>query len=348
MQKETDADSAALLEMAQQLKLRPAAYRRAMEIARLAPDRAAWLRYIDRFLIAVGALLISTGVAVFFAWNWAGLDAVVKFTLIEGGIVAAVMLAWRSGLDSVIGRVGLLTAAFLTGILLAVFGQVYQTGADPYGLFLTWALLILPWAVIGQQAGVWMLLQLLLNLTVILYYTQVLHPPEGWWQLSQLLGPLVWLGTAVTDSTLASYLFALNAAALVLWEVGARRGIAWMHGVVFPRLIAMLALSTVLIPTLIIIVAASFEEQAGIGLISPVLMAAITGLCLYYYRYQSHDLFILTVFLLGSIMIVNAFAIRFMLGGSGSLLFLAFLIIAQVAGAAWWLRKVAAGWAVKA
>ena len=220
MHQETTASYANVHEMARQLKLNAAAYRRAIEIARLAPDRADWLRHIDRFLIAIGALLIVAGIASFFAWNWSDLNYLVKFALIEGGIVAAVVLAWRFGLDSNAGRISLFAAAFLTGTLLAVFGQVYQTGADPYGLFLAWAVLILPWAIIGRQAGIWMLLQILLNLTVIMYYTQVLNPPDGWWQLSQLLGPLVWLGTTVMDSTLASYLFALNAVALVIWEFG--------------------------------------------------------------------------------------------------------------------------------
>lgn len=348
MPRHTTASYANVQRMAEQLHLSANAYRRAFDVAGLAPDREHLLRHIDRFLIAIGALLITAGIAVFFAWNWADLAAPVKFTLIEGGMVAAIVLVWRAGLDSVVGRVGLLAAAFLTGVLLAVFGQVYQTGADPYGLFFTWALLVLPWAIIGQQAGVWILLQLLLNLSVIMYYTQVLHPPEGWWQLSQLLGPLVWLGTTMTDSTLASYLFALNAGALILWEFNAHRGIAWMQGRMFPRLIALLALSTVVIPTLIIIVVASFEGQPGIGLVSPVLMLAASGLCLYYYRYRNHDLFILTFVLLGSIMVLTSVAIRFTLGGSGSLLFLAVLVIAQVAGAAWWLRQVAAGWEGKA
>ena len=43
-----------------------------------------------------------------------------------------------------------------------------------------------------------------------------LHPPDGWWELARLLGPLVWIGSTVTDSTLASYLFTLNLAALVV------------------------------------------------------------------------------------------------------------------------------------
>lgn len=344
MRKEISAGYANVQEMAQQLRLSAAAYRRAIEIARLTPDRTGWLRYVDRFLMVVGAALIVAGIAAFFAWNWAELGHMVKFALIEGGIVAAAVVTWRFGLDSTAGRIGLFAAAFLTGTLLAVFGQVFQTGADPYGLFLVWAAFILPWAIVGRQAGIWMLLQILLNLTVIMYYTQVLHPPDGWWQLAQLLGPLVWLGTTVMDSTLASYLFALNAAALAIWEFGAGRGVAWMQGTLFPRLIACAAFCTVLIPTLIIIIARSLDETTGLSVISPVLLLGATGACLYYYRQRRHDLFILTCSLLSVIMVLTSSFVRYLLGDSGGLLVLAVLVIAQVAGAAWWLRHVAQRW----
>jgi len=344
MPKVTPASYGNVQEMAEQLNLSAAAYRRAIEIARLTPDQARWLCDIDRFLSAVGASLIIAGIAAFFAWNWADLNYMAKFALIQGGIIAAVVMVWRLGIDSSAGRISLFAAAFLTGTLLAVFGQVYQTGADPYSLFLAWAALILPWAIIGRQAGIWLLLQLLLNLTIIMYYTQVLHPPEGWWQLAQLLGPLVWLGTTIMDSTLASYLFALNAAALVIWEVGAHNGIAWMQGRVFPRLTAVAALSTVLIPTIVIIAAAGFLEGARLSVISPILLLAATAACIYYYQHQRHDLLILTCSLFGAIMIITAFAIRYMMEGTGSLLVLALLLIAQVAGAAWWLRQVARRW----
>jgi uncharacterized membrane protein len=255
-----------------------------------------------------------------------------------------VFTALRLRLDSIAGKASLFAAALLTGTLLAVFGQVYQTGADPYGLFLAWALLILPWAIVGRQAGIWLLLQLLLNLTVIMYYTQVLHPPDGWWELARLLGPLVWLGATVVDSTLASYLFVLNLVALAIWEIGAGRSVAWMQGTLFPRLAAFAAFSTVLIPTLIIIVVGSLEQKTELSLISPLLLLAATGASLYYYRQRRPDLFILTCSLLGVIMVITSFFVRHTLTGSGGLLFVALLLIAQVAGAAWWLRQVAQRW----
>jgi uncharacterized membrane protein len=341
MHTEIAANPGNLLEMAQQLKLSDVAYARALELAGLTPSRKDWRVYIDRFLLSLGALLIVAGIAAFFAWNWAELGRFAKFALIEGGILATVILTWRFGIDSLAGRIGLLSSAFLIGTLLAVFGQTYQTGADPYGLFLTWALLILPWALIGRQSGLWILLQLLLNLTLIMYYTQVLHPPSGWWQLSQLLGPLVWLASTMMDSTLASYLFGLNLVALALWEFGTWRGVAWMQGTVFARLFAFVALCTLVVPTLLIIVAAGFEAQTELGVVSPLLLILATGIALYYYQYRRYDLLILTCALFGMILVVTVFVIRHLVLDPGSLLLIAILIVAQVAAAAWWLRRVA-------
>ncbi len=341
MHKETLADYPTVQELAQRLRLDEKGYRRALALSGLRPDPADWRRHIDRFLLAFGTLLILAGIAAFFAWNWADLGRLAKFGLIEGGILIAALLAWRFGLDSPGGRAGLLATGFLTGVLLALFGQTYQTGADPYGLFLTWSLLILPLALIGRQAGLWILFQLLLNLSLILYYTQVLKPPEGWWELNQLLGPLVWLATTVTDSTLASALFVLNLLALVAWESGAVRGTPWLQGSLFPRLLAFLAFCTTVSPTLVIVVLVGFDEQTRLNTASPLLWVAATAAALYYYRYRRQDLFILTCALLGLILVVSTFLIRQLPMDTDVLLLVALLIIAQVAAAAWWLRVVA-------
>ena len=340
----TSASHANVHQLAVELGLSEVAYRRALELAQLAPNKSAWLRYINHFLTAVGTLLIVAGVTAFFAWNWADLSHMAKFALIQGGIVATVALAWRLGIDSVGGRSSLFAGAFLVGVLLAIFGQVYQTGADPYGLFLGWAVMILPLAIIGRQAGLWMLFQTLLNLAFIMYWTQVLHPPGGLWQLTQLLGPLVWLSSLMVDSTLASCVFTLNVAALLIWEYATLRRVTWMQGRWFPRIIAFGALGTVLIPTVIIIFAASFGERAGLSFISPIIYIAATALCLFYYQYRKLDLFILTICLFGAIMVITSLAIRFMFIGMGSALLLAILLIAQTAGAAYWLREVSRRW----
>ncbi len=344
MARKIPASYSNLQESAEQLHLSAGAYHRALVLAGLTPERDDWLGYIDRFLLIAGAILVVAGITAFFAWNWSDLGHISKFAIIQSGILLAVLAAWRLGLDSPGGRVALAAAAFLVGTLLAVFGQVYQTGADPYGLFLAWAALILPWGVIGRQAGVWLVWQVLLNLTVIMYYTQVLNPPDGWWQLAQLLGPLVWLGTTVTDSTLATYLFVLNTASLAAWEFGARRGTPWMQGTLFPRLVALAALLIVLIPTVIIILAAGLDEETGLNVISPLSLMFAVAAALYYYRHRRRDLFILTCSLFALIMVATSLFINAMPGEGGALLILAVLVIVQVAAAAWWLRRVAQGW----
>ncbi|NNE64373.1 MAG: DUF2157 domain-containing protein, partial [Gammaproteobacteria bacterium] len=207
---DSNATHSSIVDMADALGLSEQACKRALQLGGMQPGSNDWLRYIDQFLVTIGALLIVAGVASFFAWNWADLSYMMKFALIQAGIVGTALLAWRFGIDSPGGRAGLFASAFLIGILFAVFGQVYQTGADPYGLFVAWAALVFPLAVIGRQAALWILFQTLLILALIMYWTQVVDPPSGWWQLSQLLGPLVWLSSTLMNSTLASLVFALN------------------------------------------------------------------------------------------------------------------------------------------
>lgn len=330
-----------LHDLAAALDFDEAAWRRAVELADLEPDREDWLRYVDRFLAAVATALIVAGVASFFAWNWADLHRFAKFALVEAGIVSAVAIAWRFGLDSVGGRAALLAAAFLVGVLLALYGQVYQTGADPYGLFVAWAIFILPWALIGRQAGLWLLIVLLADLALILYWIQVLHPPDGWWQLTQLLGPLVWLGTTVMDWQLASLLFALSALAIVAWELGSARGAAWLSGRLLPRVVGLVALYTVLAPTLVLIFAASAGHRGGLSIVSPVLLVLAGAASLWFYRYRRPDLLMLTMTLFAGILVIMALAVRHLFQDVGSLLLLAVLLIGLVAGAAFWLRRVA-------
>ena len=340
----TAASHSNVQELATKLGLSENAYSRALQLAELTPGRIDWLRYINHFLATIGALLIVSGVTAFFAWNWADLGYMIKFAMIQAGIAGIALLAWRLGIDSMGGRAALFSSAFLIGVLFAVFGQVYQTGADPYGLFVAWSILILPLAIIGRQAALWILFQTLLILALIMYWTQVIDPPNGWWQLAQLLGPLVWLSSTLMDSTLASLVFALNAVALIAWEIAVNRNVAWVQGRTYPRVIGFGALSNVLIPTVVFIIGASFGEAIKLGFISPVFYVAASVAALYYYQFRRPDLLMLTMLVFGAILVFSTLIGRYMPMDTGSILMLAILLIGQVAGAAYWLRNVSRQW----
>jgi uncharacterized membrane protein len=339
------ATAARARQIAGQLRLNEDAFARALALSGAVPDRVAFAQATSRFLMLAGTALIVAGVAAFFAFNWAELHRLAKFALIEGGIVAAVFLAWRQGLDRLAGQAALFGAGFLTGVLLAIYGQAYQTGADPYGLFLGWAALILGWAVIGQQAGLWLLLAVLVNLTLALYWGQVLHPPAAWVEdLAHAFGPASWIGYLLSDFRLAQLVFGLNGVLLIAWEFGTRRGVAWMRGRGFPRLIALFALAAIADAALLLIFTSEFRGADRLHVVAPVLFAAFVAAALWYYRVVERDLFILAASLLAVIVVATAFAARFLPGDFDAFLALSVLVVAQTAGAAAWLRRVARSW----
>jgi uncharacterized membrane protein len=64
-------------------------------------------------------------------------------------------------------------ACILVGVLFAVFGQIYQTGADSFDFFLGWTIFTTIWVFVGNFPALWLLYVVLINTTLTLYYQQV-------------------------------------------------------------------------------------------------------------------------------------------------------------------------------
>ncbi|MBR7681772.1 DUF2157 domain-containing protein [Acinetobacter nosocomialis] len=63
------------------------------------------------------------------------------------------------------------TCGLMIGLSLAVIGQVYQTGADSYLLFLIWTLLLLPW-LYRPNIGIFALICITSQLAIFLFFKQ--------------------------------------------------------------------------------------------------------------------------------------------------------------------------------
>lgn len=137
-------------------------------------DEAFWARWGRRALLALGAGQFLAGVVFFFAYNWNDLPDLAKFAVIETGVLIAAGGALLVGLDRAFGQMLLVAASILTGVLLAVIGQVYQTGADVFELFVAWALLILPWVLVSRSAVHWLLWLVVAEIALALTVGQVL------------------------------------------------------------------------------------------------------------------------------------------------------------------------------
>lgn len=113
----------------------------------------ALARHLHGGLLLVAALLLASGLIFWIAANWQEQTRMFKLMLIEGALLVSVVasLVWRRG------RIAALLAATLAlGGLLAFIGQTYQTGADAWQLFATWAALALLWTLLARSDVLWL------------------------------------------------------------------------------------------------------------------------------------------------------------------------------------------------
>ena len=262
-----------------------------------------WALWTSRLLLVFGSALILSGIVYFFAYNWALVPAAVKLGSVQLGVVAAVAAACYCGLKKTGGQILLLAASVFVGVFLAVFGQIYQTGADAYQLFLTWSLVILGWSVISNFAALWTLWLAVTNTAVVL-----------WWQQAAL-------PTYEMAFLIFGYLALLNGTALGLREWGAVRGYGWI-GVRWTRvLFALVTLGVLLIPVLRLVTSSD-------GVSNSLLLTGIGGLighCAIYaiYRYWLRDIWVLAATVLSACLILEAAAYRVVLDAFAELASLA-------------------------
>ena len=147
--------------------------KRALQLSGFTPTAQAWVRFFNLSLLVLGAGLAVCGVYFFFAFNWASMHRFAKLGLVEGALLISIVAALWYGLERIQGKILLTVSACLVGALMALFGQIYQTGADAYTLFLNWALVITGLAIAGNFAPLWLLWWGLWNLTIVLYYDQI-------------------------------------------------------------------------------------------------------------------------------------------------------------------------------
>lgn len=97
------------------------------------------------------AALLGFGLILWIAAHWDHIGRPGRFTLVGGALALAIAASFVQKI-----RVPALLAAFLaSGGLFALIGQTYQTGADPWQLFATWAALTLPWALAARHDALW-------------------------------------------------------------------------------------------------------------------------------------------------------------------------------------------------
>ena len=263
---------------AQAASLSPRALDRGLEIAAATPDAPAWHRFLSRVLALLGTALVLAGVVCFFAYNWDRIGRFGKLGLIEVGIAGAALIGWWR-LPRLSGQIALTAAAVLVGPLLAVYGQTYQTGADPYGLFLTWALLIVPWVIAARFTALWVIEVILLDVAIALWWSQVLSPQ--------------WAEQWVSNFVIVALVHAI---AIAAWEWQIRRAVPWLRERWAPHELALVGFAS------LVVAAGSFvvdpADYAGrfnvAGAIAVALLIAFIVAAFWYFQQVRADRFMIT------------------------------------------------------
>ena len=307
-------------------------YANLIDSSGIIPKQANWHSFMSVFLLSIGTLFLISGIIFFFAYNWADLDKFHKFAALQTAILIALLFVWRRGLDDPIGHLAATFAVVVIGVLMAVFGQIYQTGADLWELFALWTLVALPVAVVARYTPLWMIWLVLLNAAIFLYVQQELG--YGFFYLYYRLG----LGIYV--------------AFLLAWELLAYKKSIWMRQ---PFFIGLLFTACLYFATgLMVKVVASVGNARYLGsvpdsnFINFILYAGTVAVSFYYYQFKKHNLYIAAITYLSLGILPVVYIMRSFRFNAEYFFILGIIIVVEAIVAVVLLRRLQLRWRVKA
>jgi uncharacterized membrane protein len=281
-----------------------------------------WRKWLERLLLALGAGLLLAGVIFFFAYNWRAITPFQKFAIVQGAMLACATAAWLVGLQRTGGKILLGAACVLVGVFLAVFGQVYQTGADAWQLFAGWAGLILPWLLLARSGSLWLGWLGLVNLGVTL-----------WWSTLQQQ-------ESAEYARFAAAMGLLNGAFLALREFLLARGTLWLRPGGTRKAPVGLAWAWFTVAGCAVVFG-KFGSPAAIALGIMLLAVAVNYLV---YRFRLPDLFALAAMAFSLCIVLSAATSRALLEGTrefvGTFLLTGLVILGIFTGAVALLRGI--------
>jgi uncharacterized membrane protein len=293
----------------------------AVILANIIPNSSRWLTFLNQLCLWTGSIALGLSVLFFIAFNWLEFGRFAKFTLVEVSLVGAVISYLVLKKESLFAKASITVAAIFVGVLLALFGQTYQTGADPWQLFFIWACLILPWTMTARFSGLWLISIILINVAFILY----IDAHNGLFFLHYVQDIILW------------GLFAINFVSLIVWQLASVK-CQWLQDGFSTRFIAVTV--AILITILAII---SVSEGNMLSNLAVPMWAIYMGLGYWVYRVKSVELFMLAIGCLSGIMLIATLFINLLFNGSeiiSAFLLLALIIVGLGACSAWWLNSV--------
>jgi uncharacterized membrane protein len=285
-----------------------------------------WGLWTSRLFLTIGIALVLSGIIYFFAFNWAKITPTAKLSSIQFGIVGCLVGVCVYSLQRISGQLLLLSASILVGVFMAVFGQIYQTGADSYQLFMMWSLFTFGWTLLSNFAAGWAVWLFITNMFLVLWWEQAALP------------------TKEMEFMIFTYMTILNGSALALREYLVVDKVWKWLAVRWTRVILTITtLITMLIPVVVLIL----EPSQATGSIILGSIIGLAGHCLAYfvYRYKLQDMWSLSTIILSGCIIAEFIIFKLLLGeqfwraDAGMYLFMGLMTLGIFTTAVIYLRK---------
>ncbi len=122
----------------------------ALEIFNTFGTKEKEIKEYQKLYLFMGISLLLSSVFYFVTFNWRGINQYGKFAIVIS-LMLLCLLFYLLKIKEIYRKLALFSLAFITGLLFALFGQVYQTGADSYELFITWSIAILPMVLVSKS-----------------------------------------------------------------------------------------------------------------------------------------------------------------------------------------------------
>lgn len=277
----TELDNAGqLFQWAQRRLLSTQQLADAAKISPLAPGNQQWLAYAGPVLLSGAVLLLCSALIFFFAHNWPQLHHLTKIALALLAVTSCAGLAYFTAPTTLAHRAALLACSLCTGALLALIGQTYQTGADIWQLFASWAALITPLVLLSKSRGCYLLWFILLDVALWRYLNT---SRMLWWSEDEMSLQILALGNTLM----------LLFAEFVLPKLGllSRQWLVWFSAVCVLVLLTFGAVIGV------------WESSYRIMLAYYIIAALAIGL---WYLWQRRDLLLVTLSLFSGIAVSTA------------------------------------------
>lgn len=284
-----------------------------------------WGLWAARLMTILGAAMVLAGIVWFFAFNWNAIPPFAKLAGIATLLAAATAAVLVGGFDRLSADVAGTASVLLVGVFMAVDGQIHQTGADAWQLFVGWAVLTLGWALTLRSAAAWALWVAVANVALVTWWDEA--RPDG-----------------LQSAALHLAVILLDGALLALREVLVARGHRWPA----PRWTRFyLAL-----PVLVAIVMAMAELIGArygydrVDWATVVVAPATLVVFLVVYRRRLPDLAVLSATAIAACCVVDIALFHLLTSGRhnddiGTFFLLGLATLGLFAGAVAWLRGVA-------